>query len=196
VPSGDLGAELVGVAQRLREAAQDGDAPDVAGPLRHLRENAELVGRAWSGSPVGYHSRVYYAGFVPRPAGARFSVEWGFKEALSNETAGDWREYRAAHGRPLAWRHRVRQRLAHRPPMHPMTPRQRPDRQLLPREIAPYRLELLHSAHSFQPSAPRSTKRPASSSDRTEVGPVQTSTVGPVRMSTLSSDVSKPLKKK
>jgi hypothetical protein len=55
--------------------------------------------------------------------------------------------------RPLRRRHRRLQSLAHRPTMNPMTPRQRPDRQLLPRKIAPDRLELLHSAHSFRPFA-------------------------------------------
>ncbi len=88
--------------------------------------------------------------------------------------------------RTLRRRHRVRQRLAHRPSMHPMTPRKRPDRQLLPRKIAPDRLELLHSAHSFQPPHRAQQERAASGSDRTEVGPLQTSTVGPDQMSTLT----------
>jgi hypothetical protein len=60
---------------------------------------------------------------------------------------------RPSGGRPLWRRHRIGQRMAHRPPMNPMTPRQRPDRQTLPREITPDRLELLHSAHSLRPSA-------------------------------------------
>jgi hypothetical protein len=51
------------------------------------------VAEVWSGSPIGYHARVYYADFGSAPAGAHFSSEWGFMEAFSNYTEGDWREY-------------------------------------------------------------------------------------------------------
>jgi predicted nucleotide-binding protein len=55
---------------------------------------AEKVGRSWSGSWLGYHSRVYYKDLVPAPPGARFSVEWGLMHVLSSEeTVGDWVEY-------------------------------------------------------------------------------------------------------
>src|SRR4051812_21698224 len=68
--------------------------------------------------------------------------------------------------------------------MHPMAPRQLPDRQPLTRVIAPDRLKLLHPGHSFRPSgrAQQSTTREGSS--RTEVEPVQASTAGPVQAST------------
>ena len=61
--------------------------------LERLTTASIAVGEAWSGSPIGYHARVYYVDFAPPPAGAHFSSEWGFSEALSNYTAGDWREY-------------------------------------------------------------------------------------------------------
>src|SRR5262249_16870579 len=44
---------------------------------------------------LGYHSRVYYEGFVPPPPGANFSQEWGLKnlEFTSLGSRGAWREY-------------------------------------------------------------------------------------------------------
>jgi predicted nucleotide-binding protein len=58
-----------------------------------LEEAALRAAKSWSGSWLGYHSRVYYRDLEPVPPGARFSVEWGFGDRLSNETAGDWSEY-------------------------------------------------------------------------------------------------------
>ena len=55
----------------------------------------DAAAAAWSGSPVGYHARVYYEDFSKVPPGARWSKEWGFHPALSNEGSGDWREYTA-----------------------------------------------------------------------------------------------------
>jgi hypothetical protein len=91
--SGDLAAELLGIAEKLRVVAGRGEADDVVEPLRRLLASAEAVGRAWSCSPVGYHSRVYYTDFQKPPPGARFSKEWGFMDMLSNEMRGDWVEY-------------------------------------------------------------------------------------------------------
>ena len=59
-----------------------------------LIEAANRVGRAWSGSWLGYHSRVYYADFQVPPPGAAFSQEWGFQNTFSMGSRGDWREYR------------------------------------------------------------------------------------------------------
>jgi len=86
--------ELAELASRLKDAAQTGEADEVAEPLRLLGDAAVVVGGAWSGSPLGYHSRVYYADFAEPPPGAHFSSEWGFSEAFSNPTLGEWREYR------------------------------------------------------------------------------------------------------
>ena len=61
--------------------------------MRFFRDSAVAVGASWSRSPIGYHSRIYYERFESPPAGARFSLEWGFKPAMSNETAGEWQEF-------------------------------------------------------------------------------------------------------
>ena len=93
MPPVDLGAELVGVAEQLRQAAAPREDPEVAAPLANLMQSATSAGAAWAGSPIGYHSRVSYRDFVAIPAGARFSKEWGFMQTMSNETAGEWHEY-------------------------------------------------------------------------------------------------------
>ena len=55
-----------------------------------MANSAEAVGRAWSGSWIGFQSRVYYEGLEPTPAGAHFSIEWG---SLGGGHTGTWREY-------------------------------------------------------------------------------------------------------
>jgi predicted nucleotide-binding protein len=62
--------------------------------LRRFGTVAQQIAQAWSGSSLGYHSRVYYEDFKPPPPGAYFSVEWGFYPATMGRTVGDWREYR------------------------------------------------------------------------------------------------------
>lgn len=64
-------------------------------PLQALIDAAETVGMSWSGSWLGYHSRIYYAGLAEPPPGARFSKEWGMMDTFAiRDTVGDWREYR------------------------------------------------------------------------------------------------------
>jgi len=64
-------------------------------PLQSLIDAAERIGRSWSGSWLGYHSRVYYEGLADPPPGARFSQEWGMMDTFAiQDTVGEWREYR------------------------------------------------------------------------------------------------------
>lgn len=53
---------------------------------------AELVGKSWSGSWLGYHSRVYYVSFQVPPPGALFSQEWGLMDAFRMGSRGAWEE--------------------------------------------------------------------------------------------------------
>ncbi len=59
-----------------------------------LADIANEIGKSWSGSWFGYHSRVYYNGFQSPPTGAVFSQEWGLQDTFSRGTRGDWREYK------------------------------------------------------------------------------------------------------
>jgi hypothetical protein len=63
--------------------------------LQKLGAAAESVGEAFSGSWLGYHSRVYYSDFQPPPPGAHFSQAWGLQDAFDMGSTGDWYEYPA-----------------------------------------------------------------------------------------------------
>lgn len=87
--------ELFEIAKNLDAAAELSDPDTVEKPLKELAEAANHVGRAFSGSWLGYHSRVYYAGLAQPPAGANFSQEWGLEDhsLIGLGTRGDWREF-------------------------------------------------------------------------------------------------------
>lgn len=62
--------------------------------LDKLQEASENIGKSWSGSWLGYHSKVYYKDLQPAPPGARFSKEWGLMHTIAIEdTIGDWVEH-------------------------------------------------------------------------------------------------------
>ena len=58
-----------------------------------LVEAATSISKSWSGSWLGYHSRIYYQNFQTPPPGAAFSQEWGFMNSFNMGSRGDWREY-------------------------------------------------------------------------------------------------------
>jgi predicted nucleotide-binding protein len=59
-----------------------------------VEEAVERARIAFSGSWIGYHSRVYYTNLDAPPAGAHFSKEWGFINTFDNYgTSGRWEEY-------------------------------------------------------------------------------------------------------
>lgn len=87
--------ELFSVVERLESQSNILKTKEFNEALQRLVDSAELVGKAWSGSWLGYHSRVYYADLSEPPSGARFSQEWGIMDTFSiRDTVGDWREYR------------------------------------------------------------------------------------------------------
>jgi hypothetical protein len=88
--------ELFEIAKRLQAAAETGEGGTISAPVKSLSDAAEDVGQSFSGSWLGYHSRVYYDGLKPPPAGAHFSQEWGLKDLqfTSLGSHGAWREYR------------------------------------------------------------------------------------------------------
>lgn len=93
----ELHEELLEIADRLERQAQEGDFPTVKEPLEQLENAAATVGKAWSGSWLGYHARVYYDKLQPPPAGAHFRQEWGLMDTIIQDTCGDWRELNGGH---------------------------------------------------------------------------------------------------
>lgn len=90
----ELAEKLFVTADKLDELLKRAASVAIAKPLQKVRDAANEVGTAWSGGWLGYHSRVYYAGFEPVPAGAHFSTEWGFDTSyVTHPTIGDWVEF-------------------------------------------------------------------------------------------------------
>jgi len=90
----DLVEELLAIAERLKAQAAVVQQAEVSGPLAQVANAAAVIGKAWSGSNLGYHSRVYYGGFQVPPPGAHFDSEMGFRGQFRG-TTGDWEECRS-----------------------------------------------------------------------------------------------------
>jgi predicted nucleotide-binding protein len=64
--------------------------------LDALAKGAEAVGKAWSGSNIGYHACVYTHDLMPRPPSTQFSSEWGLmNEWPVHEPSPIWRVHDA-----------------------------------------------------------------------------------------------------
>ena len=59
--------------------------------LYAIEKTANVIGRSWSGSWLGYQARVYYADFQQPPSGVAFSKLWGLNSRTS--THENWKEY-------------------------------------------------------------------------------------------------------
>ncbi|MBI6739719.1 TIR domain-containing protein [Pseudomonas syringae] len=88
------GIDELGVAiERLEGYLSQSDAHSALVGL--LSDAASRASEAFSGSWLGYHSRVYYRDFLPPPNGHHFSTEWGLTSSYGHGTVGDWVEYPA-----------------------------------------------------------------------------------------------------
>ena len=85
--------ELEQIAKRLEELAERGDDATIANPLLELQESAQEVGKAASGSWLGYQALVYYEGLKRPPPDAHFDQEWGSLSDDNNRTSGSWRNH-------------------------------------------------------------------------------------------------------
>jgi len=72
-------SDIFKIADQLSDMATKCDAR----PLYNLMKAAEEVGKSWSGSWMGHHSRVYYKDLQLVPPGAHFP----------EEIVGNWVEY-------------------------------------------------------------------------------------------------------
>jgi len=88
--------ELFGLARMLRGVVESAQSETFTKPLDALEKAVAEVGKAFSGSWLGYHSRVYYENLQPPPPGAQFSQEWGLMDTRISfgSTTGDWEEFR------------------------------------------------------------------------------------------------------
>ncbi len=88
----DISKELIEIAERLASSSKNEKQSEISKSLERLEEAANQVGKAWSGSWIGYQSRVYYLGLQQPPTGIHFSLEWGLTTAFVR-TTGAWKEY-------------------------------------------------------------------------------------------------------
>jgi predicted nucleotide-binding protein len=87
--------DLFKIASKLAKHAELLKKKKFSKPLEIIEKAAKKVGESWSGSWLGYHSRIYYRDFAVPPPGTRFSQEWGLKRTtFFQETIGEWVEYR------------------------------------------------------------------------------------------------------
>lgn len=88
--------ELFVTADELSNQASSSEKKKIDEELKLLEDAVDQVGRAFSGSWLGYHARVYYADFVAPPRGEHFSQENGLTESdIFGHTSASrgWREY-------------------------------------------------------------------------------------------------------
>lgn len=90
--------ELFDLARKLESAYKAGELPEIIRLLDAIEAASNEVRRSFSGSWLGYHSRVYYDGLKPPPPGANFSQEWGLKEMYGDlGSRGKWKEFNFEH---------------------------------------------------------------------------------------------------
>ncbi len=80
--------ELLEIADSLAKLKEHFEKPEVSGPFELMKNASESVGKAWSGSWLGYQANVYYENLQPPPPGDHFSQEWGHIRM-----SGGWKEY-------------------------------------------------------------------------------------------------------
>lgn len=94
MPMSNPHEELLQIADQLEYLSQNATAAEVKEPLEQLEEAATSIGKAWSGSCLGYHARIYYQDLQSPPPGAHFSPEWGMQDSWPiKATTGNWIEY-------------------------------------------------------------------------------------------------------
>ena len=85
-------ADLLEIADRMDVLVERGRQIDVQEPLGVLEDAANEIGKSWSGSWLGYHAHMYYGDLEPRPPGAHFGQDSGFRGRSSRGTTGKWSE--------------------------------------------------------------------------------------------------------
>ena len=79
-------ADLLEIADRMDVLVERGRQIDVQEPLGVLEDAANEIGKSWSGSWLGYHAHMYYGDLEPRPPGAHFGQDSGFRGRSSRGT--------------------------------------------------------------------------------------------------------------
>src|SRR5579859_6792232 len=85
--------ELQNIGEVLDQFVVKAEMTSVCEPVQHLEDSVYSIGRAWSGSWIGYQAYVYYDNLEPPPPGSHFSREWGYLISGAAGTCGRWKEF-------------------------------------------------------------------------------------------------------
>ncbi len=80
--------ELTRAGRRCERAYSGFKREPVKGMIRQLMDACDELGKAWSGSFIGYQASVYTVGLRPVRPGEFFNREWGPSRSI-----GEWTEY-------------------------------------------------------------------------------------------------------
>ena len=86
--------DLIRAARRCERVDRVFEEEPLASLWRRVMEASDSVGEAWSGSWIGYQAGVYTRGLRPCRPGEHFDQEWGGKALFSDQTTGEWCEYK------------------------------------------------------------------------------------------------------
>lgn len=86
----DLLDDLTRAARRCERAASTFNEGRFAEHKERLLAEVKAVHRAWSGSWLGYHARIYIRGLAPAQPGEHFDSEWGAEGGFGSATRGRW----------------------------------------------------------------------------------------------------------
>jgi predicted nucleotide-binding protein len=85
--------EIQGLLDRLSAVQTAGESQNVKEPKEKLRTSVLEASKAFSGSWIGYHSRVYFDRMRPPPPGYHFNIEWGLQHPLGRPVSTGWTEF-------------------------------------------------------------------------------------------------------
>ena len=85
--------ELFETAETMDQLVERSRQSNVQEPLASLKTVVMEIGKAWSDSWLGNHAHVYYKGLKPRPPGAHYNQDPGFRSSFQKGTTGEWQEF-------------------------------------------------------------------------------------------------------
>jgi predicted nucleotide-binding protein len=90
----DTQTELTLIIENLLKVEGFSSNSEVSHAIEAITKTGKEFAGAFSGSWLGYHSRVYYKDFQRPPPGAHFSQEWGLNPSSDRlGSKGSWKEY-------------------------------------------------------------------------------------------------------
>jgi predicted nucleotide-binding protein len=85
--------ELLQIAESLRPHAETLEDQPVKTAIDGIHQAFQKLNNAFSGSWLGYHSRLYYCDFESPPSSDPFNKEWGLIDRIGGRSPTGWTEY-------------------------------------------------------------------------------------------------------